>query len=52
MELINVAVHTISISGSFITNLIMPRTHPFKQDGTESMKREVDEPFKKVLESG
>jgi hypothetical protein len=25
---------------------------PLKQDGSESMEREVDEPFKKVLESG
>jgi hypothetical protein len=24
----------------------MPRTHPFKQDEPESMRREVDEPFK------
>ena len=30
-----------------MTNLIMPRTHPFKQDEPESMRREVDEPFKK-----
>ena len=30
----------------------MPRTHPFKQDEPESMRREVDEPFKKVLEGG
>jgi hypothetical protein len=34
-----------------MTNLIMPRTHPFKQDEPESMKREVNEPLK-VLESG
>ena len=42
------AVHTISITGSFMTNLIMQVEHilPLKQDGSESMKREVDEPFK------
>ena len=32
-----------------MTNLIMQVEHilPLKQDGSESMKREVDEPFKK-----
>ena len=36
-----------------MTNLIMQVEHilPLKQDGSESMKREVDEPLK-VLESG
>ena len=48
-----VAVHMISITCSFMTNLIMQVEHilPLKQDGSESMKREVDEPLK-VLESG
>jgi hypothetical protein len=35
-----------------MTNLIMQVENiPFRQDGPESMKREVDEPLK-VLESG